>query len=193
MEDAHEVYLHVRVVISVVLGLGLTRILSGLARQVEHPGREKLWGVHLIWAATILVSAIHFWWWEFALERIADWHFGLFLFVIGYAFIFYLLASLLFPADLKGYDGYQDYFLSRRRWFFGLLATSFVFDWFDTLIKGRERLAALGVEYDVRILAMLLLCGIAAWTRDRRFHLLFAALYLLYHLSWIFRLYDRPG
>ena len=37
-----------------------------------------------------------------------------------------LLASLLFPDDMSDYDGYEDYFLSRRRWFFGLFATTFV-------------------------------------------------------------------
>lgn len=193
MEDTHEVYLHIRVIVSVVLALSLTRILTGLARQIEHPGREKLSALHLLWAAIVLVSAIHFWWWEFALERVVDWRFALFLFVLSYAFLFTLLASLLFPADLKGYRGYEDYFLSRRRWFFGLLAASFVFDWFDTLLKGRERLAALGAEYDARIAAMLALCAVAAWTANRRFHLAFAALYLAYNLSWIFRLYDRPG
>jgi hypothetical protein len=34
----HDVYLHIRVIIGVVLGLGLTRILSGVARIVQHPG-----------------------------------------------------------------------------------------------------------------------------------------------------------
>lgn len=191
--DIHEIYLHVRVIISVVLGLALTRILSGIARFVEHPDRHKLSAVHLTWVAVILVSAIHFWWWEFSLEAVRQWRFELFLFVLSYAFLFYLLASLLFPADLEGYEGYEDYFLSRRRWFYGLLATSFVFDWFDTLLKGQARLAELGSEYEVRILLCLLLCAAGAWTRNRRFHLAFAALYLIYDLSWIFRIYDQLG
>lgn len=189
--DSHEVYLHVRVIISVVLGLGITRILSSIAKLVEHPGRERLSAIHLLWVAIILVTAIHFWWWQFALSRVAAWHFGLFLFVIGYAFLLYLLASLLFPDDLSDYDGFEDYFLSRRRWFFGLLVASFVFDWFDTLIKGRERLAMLGTEYDVKLIVCLLLCAAAAWMRNRLFHLLFALLYLIYDLSWIFRTYDQ--
>ncbi len=193
LPDSHEVYLHIRVIVSVVLGLALTRMLSGIAGWVEHPGRRKLAAVHLIWVAAILVSAIHFWWWEFALEGVRQWRFELFLFVLCYAFLFYLLASLLLPGDLEGYAGYEDYFLSRRRWFYGLFAATFAFDWFDTLLKGRERLAFLGVEYEAKLIICLLLCAIAAWTRDRRFHLAFAALYLAYDLSWIFRVYDRLG
>lgn len=191
--DNHEIYLHVRVIISVVLGLGLTRMLSGIARFVEHPGRNRLSTLHLLWVATILISAIHFWWWEFALQQVPEWRFELFLFVLCYAFLFYLLASLLFPADLEGYQGYEDYFLSHRRWFFGLFAATFLFDWIDTAIKGPERMAMLGPEYLVKIVVCLLLCVAAGWTRDRRFQLIFATAYLAYNTSWIFRIYDRIG
>lgn len=191
--DNHEIYLHVRVVISVVLGLGLTRTLSGIARFVEHPRRQKLSALHLLWVAIILTSTIHFWWWEFALQQVPEWRFGLFLFVLCYAFLFYLLASLLFPADLEGYKGYEDYFLSRRRWFFGLFATTFLFDWIDTAIKGSAHMAMLGPEYLAKIIVCLVLCAVAGWSGNRRFHLAFAAAYLAYNVSWIFRIYDRLG
>lgn len=190
---SHDVFVHIRILIGVVLGLALTRMLSGLARFVEHPKRWRLSPLHLLWVLVILVSAIHFWWWEFALERVPAWRFQLFLFVLCYAFLFYLLASLLFPADLEGYDGYEDYFLSRRRWFYGLFATTFVFDWIDTLLKGHARLAELGAEYEAKLILCLILCAVGAWLRNRRFHLAFAGLYLAYDVSWIFRVYDRLG
>jgi hypothetical protein len=38
-------------------------------------------------------------------------------------------------------------------------------------------------------MVVLVLCGIAAWTRNRAFHLAFAAVYLLYLAAWILRLY----
>jgi hypothetical protein len=186
---SHDVFFHVRILIGVVLGLGLTRILSGIARWVQHPGKQHLYPVHLVWVAIILLSAIHFWWFEFGLVRIRPWEFELFLFVLFYAFLFFLMASLLFPEAMDEYEGYEDYFLSRRRWFFGLLATSFAVDLLDTLVKGRDYFAALGPEYPVRIGVMLALCAVAAWTANRRFHLLFAAAYLFYLLSWILRAY----
>jgi len=36
---------------------------------------------------------------------------------------------------------------------------------------------------------VLVLSGIAAWTKDRRFQLGFALLYLAYLVAWILRLY----
>ena len=191
--DPHELYLHIRVLVGVVLGLGLTRILSGLARMVEHPGRNPVSATHLLWVAVILLSIVHFWWWEFALISIGAWRFELFVFLLLYAFLWFVLACLLFPGDLAEHDTYEAYFLSRRRWFFGLFAATFAADLIDTAIKGAEHFRALGPEYPARIAAGIVLCAIAAWTGNRRFHLLFAALYLAYDFSWILRLYDTLG
>jgi len=191
--DPHELYLHIRVLVGVVLGLGLTRILSGLARMIEHPGRNPVSATHLLWVAVILLSIVHFWWWEFALISIGAWRFELFVFLLLYAFLWFVLACLLFPGDLAEHDTYEAYFLSRRRWFFGLFAATFAADLIDTAIKGADHFRALGPEYPARIAAGIVLCAIAAWTGNRRFHLLFAALYLAYDLSWILRLYDTLG
>ena len=135
-ELTHDLYLHIRVIISIVLGIAITRVLSGLAKFVQHPGKLKVYPVHLLWALIVLISSIHFWWWEFGLAAITSWRFELFLFVLFYAFLFALMANILFPDELEEYAGYQDYFQSRRGWFFGLLIVSMLTDWFDSAIKG---------------------------------------------------------
>lgn len=191
--SSHDVYLHVRVVIGIVVGLALTRMLAGVAGIVQHPGKRPLYVTHLLWVSIIFVSTIHFWWWEFGLIQVEVWHFGLFVFVLFYAFLFYLLASLLFPDDMGEYPSYEAYFLSRRGWFFGLFALTFAVDYLDTLIKGRERLAVLGAEYEIKLVACIILSLIAAWTMNRRFHLAFAVLYLVYYASWIVRVFNVLG
>jgi hypothetical protein len=184
-----DIFVHVRVLVGVVLGLGITRVLSGLAKFVQHPGHKRLYPTHLIWLATILLAAIHFWWFELDLARIQPWPFELFVFVLLYAFLFYLLATVLIPDEIEEYANWEDYYFSRRRWFFGLLATTVPVDLVDTLIKGPAYFQSLGFEYPVRLGVVLALSGIAAWTKNRRFHLAFAVLYLLYLISWILRLY----
>lgn len=186
---SHDVYFHLRILIGVVLGLGLTRMLSGIVKIVQHPAHRRLHATHVLWVAIVLVSAVHFWWFEFSLIHIAPWHFSLFGFVLFYAFLFYLMASLLLPETMDEYPSYEDYFFSRRRWFFGLLAATVPIDLVDTLAKGHAHFESLGIEYPVRLGLMLVLCAIAAWTASRRFHLLFALFYLLYLLSWILRVY----
>jgi hypothetical protein len=71
-----DLYQHVRVVISIIVGLCITTLLSGFARFVQHPKREKVSILHLGWAASLLLSIIHFWWWEFRLALVPQWTFS---------------------------------------------------------------------------------------------------------------------
>jgi hypothetical protein len=132
-----ELYSHVKVVISIIVGLGITTLLKGFAQFVQHPKRAKASILHLGWAASLLLWIIHFWWWEFRLAMVQQWTFAIYFFVILYAILFYFLSTLLFPSDLKDYTGYEDYFLSRRRWFFGFLAATFLADIIDTSLKAQ--------------------------------------------------------
>lgn len=183
-------FAHVRVALGMVVGLGIARLLSGLARFVAHPGRQRVDPVHLLWVLSTLLTLLHFWWWQFALTHLPTWRFGVYAFVTAYAALCYLICAVLFPDDLDEYAGYGEYFLSRRRWFFGLLAVSFVFDAIDTWIKGPAHWQAQGLEYPLRIGVYLVLCTFAAVSASTRFQLAFAALSLAYQVSWILRLYD---
>ncbi|HVR49039.1 MAG TPA: hypothetical protein VMS38_04830 [Pseudorhodoferax sp.] len=187
------VFSHIRIVLSMVVSLGIARLLSGLARFVQHPGIYRIYVVHLIWVASLLLSMMHFWWWEFSLAQLQTWRFETYAFVVGYAALYYFLCALLFPDNLAGYTGYRDYFMSRRKWFFGLLAASFIVDVVDTWIKGRDILFAQGHEYPLRAAAHVLLCLVAIRTDNARFHAVFGLLSLLYQVSWILRLYDVIG
>ena len=74
--------------------------------------------------------------------------------------MYYFLSALLFPQDLEEYKGYQDYFLSRRRWFFGFAALTEALDVVDTLIKGEAHLQSLGLEYLVAAGVFILLSAV---------------------------------
>jgi len=181
---------HIRVVVSIIVGLCITTLLNGFARFVQHPRRAKVSLLHLGWAFSLLLAVIHFWWWEFRLSLVPQWTFPIYFFVTLYAILFYSLCTLLFPSDLLDYSGYEDYFLSRRKWFFGLLAATFVADVIDTSLKGSAYLHSFGIEYPIRIVGSLIVCGIAMFTRNRRVQFILLAVFLLYQISFILRLYS---
>jgi hypothetical protein len=181
---------YVMVLASIIVGLGITQLLQGVAQIVEHPERDKLYWVHLVWAAYIFVSALVWWWFEFRFRAVSTWTMQLYLFVTGYAVLIYLLCAWLFPRDLEHYDGYKDYFYKRRGWFFGLLIIYYTVDLADTLLKGVSHFASYGLEYPIAITSYIVLCATAALTRNERFHGVFAVAIFLYQFSVPFRYFD---
>lgn len=187
--SAHDIYPHIRIIMGMVIGLGMTRLLSGVARIVQYPRQQRLSGVHLAWVASVLLSMVHFWWWEIGLYEIKVWTFGTYLFIMAYATALFLLCALLFPDALPGYGGYRDYFFARRAWFFGVLAMTYLLDVVDTLIKGEAHFARFAHEFMIRTPILVILCLVAMRTASPRFHAAFVTLTLAYQLSWIFRLF----
>jgi len=187
---AVQLFTHLRILMGTVIGLGIGRLLIGFAGIIQHPDRARLSATHLIWAVSILVTLVHFWWWEFALFTVAQWTFGDFLFLIAYCVALFMLCVLLFPDDVKEYDGYEDFFMRRRAWFFGFFAVTVIFDIFDSGLKGWDYLNHLDLEYTIQVPVTLALCGIAVVTSNRRFQLIFAIAQVLYQLSWVVRLFS---
>jgi len=169
-----DVYLHVRVLLSMILGLGVGHLLRGVSRIVQHPKKIKVYWVHLVWVLFLFLYMIHFWWWEFYLQKVSEWTFPLYFFLALYATLLFLLCSLFFPDEMSDYDGYRDYYYSRKQWIFTLMTILFAADTIDTFIKGSDYFARLGVFYDLRIGAYILLCVLAILIKDPRFHAFFA-------------------
>ncbi|WP_448951438.1 hypothetical protein [Labrys neptuniae] len=180
---------HVRTVISIIVGLSVGRLLTGLARFVQHPRQQKIYPVHLVWIVFMLLQIISFWWWEFHLINV-HWTFPLYCFVAFYASLFFFMCTMLFPDTMYEYKGFEDYFMSRRRWFFGLLILTFLLDIGDTFIKGRDYTAALGPEYWVRFAAYVSVSAIAMVVSNQRFQLAFAIVALVGEIGWTLSLYD---
>lgn len=184
----HELFPHVRIVMGMIIGLGITRMLTGIAGLIQHPDRYRVSMLHMLWVGSILLELVLFWWWEFGLSRIPNWSFGVYIFLIGYAIVLYLLSALLFPDNVAEYAGYEDFFINRRRWFFGLMATSFILDVVDTLIKGTERWTQLSGDYLIQVPIGLALCLVACVFAQRWVQMSMAAVHLAYQGYWIGRI-----
>lgn len=187
--DPHsqELFAHIRVVMGMVVGLSVTRLLSGLARMIQHPKPHHLSAIHLLWVFSLLVELALFWWWEFALSQLPHITFGKFLFLIGYAFALFLLCALLFPDELDDYADYEVFFIDRRRWFFSVFALTFVLDTVDTAIKGAEYWSRYSADYLAQVPIGLTLSAVAFFSSNRRVQLVIVLLHLAYQAYWIAR------
>jgi hypothetical protein len=183
------IFSHIKVVMGILIGLSITQLLSAVARLVQHPGRVRIYWVHLVWVLFMFLFLLHFWWWEYRLDKIDSWTFPLYLFIILYGVLLYLTCALLVPANLDDYDGYKSYFYSRHVWLFAFFIAIFVTDILDTFVKGSDYLHGLGPEYYVRTAFYVAGSAIAMKTRNERFHAIFAILATIYEAVYILTLF----
>jgi hypothetical protein len=113
---------YVTVLIAIVLGMGITKLVSGLTSLVHHSERVKLYWPHLILIMLVLIIHVQEWWNTYSMLNYR-WRLPVFLFIILYPVNLYVLARVLFPLnfrakviDLKAF--YYNNF--RRIYLFGI-------------------------------------------------------------------------
>lgn len=188
---SHDLFLHVRVLIGVVLGLSVGKLLGGISTFIEHPGRWRASAVHLIWVFWALISVMGFWWWEFRLANVETWSFGSYCFIFLYSACYYLIASILFPEKMDAHASYAEYFKSRRRWVFGIIALTYLLDIGDTWLKGTAYMASLGTAFEIRLISAIIGCSLGAAISNQRFHAVLAVAAVIYQVVWLVAFYDR--
>ena len=129
---------YVIVLISIILGLGITTIVTGVANFVKHPPAGKLYPPYIIWIVLVFVLHIQEWWESYSLQSIEAWRLPVFLFIILYPIALYILAHLLFPADFKA----------------GLATKTFYLDNYSRLFVTAIAVAALGMIHNLFILKL---------------------------------------
>ncbi|MCD9854298.1 hypothetical protein LUD75_06255 [Epilithonimonas sp. JDS] len=181
---------HVKSIFGIILGLGLTHLIKGSVIFIQHPGRKKFYFVHFLWVLYVFLSIVHFWWWEINLKLISKWNFSEYIFLISYILLFYLLCAILYPEDLKDYNSYEDYFYSRKNWFFGILAICFLADMVDTALKGDHYFLSSQPLYYVRISSHFILSLIAIKVRNKTFHTALAVFFIAFEVLYIARFFN---
>jgi len=181
---------YVVVLTGVIIGLAVAHLMQGVAKIVEQPKRVRIWWVHLVWVAQMGLLCMFWWWFEFRLRLIGSWTFQLYAFVLGEAFLLYLQCAFLFPHDLNAHQSFKEYFLARRRWFFGLILANLAIDMLDTWAKCSVYFASLGLEYPITRVVLALLCIAAILSPRERVQGAIVVLVFGYQLSLIARFYD---
>ena len=132
---------YVMVLVSIIIGLGITHILVGVGGIIDRLSRkdDRLEPslAHTSWLGFCFAWLVMFWWWEYRFStRVEDWTFGLYLFLIGYAVSLFLLQVVLVPRSWDGVTSLKDYFLERRAWFYSILLFVTILDQLDSYLKG---------------------------------------------------------
>ena len=87
----------VTVLISIILGLGITQIMSGIADLIHQWEKVKLYWPHLLWVMLVFILHVQEWWLVYELKSVTVWRLPYFLFQVLYPISLFILARILFP------------------------------------------------------------------------------------------------
>lgn len=177
-------YEYLTVFVSVVLGLAIVHLLSGISLILDTRVREKTDWIHGVWTANVFVTALLVWWFNFGLTGVTEWTLLHFLDLVAYSVVLYLMAGLLYPVRGQEVIDFGAHFEANRRRFFTVAVAFQVVDLVDAWLEHQ----ALGSEWSpLRMGLLALFTGaffIGRSTSNRTFHGALAVTWLVVCLMW---------
>ena len=172
---------YLSVLISIILALGMTRVLAGVGEMLQARSQRRLYWVHIFWVINLFVYLIVAWWIFYRWRNEQPWTFFLFLFVLISPTILYLASLLLFPREgiLDESIDYKTHYYANHRAFFILFSLFTPVDIVDSLLKGVPHFLSLGPQYIVSQLLYFVGLVTASITQNRRYHEFYAIFFLI--------------
>lgn len=114
-------------IISMVLGLGVTRMLLGLIAVFRSRHRASVDWLPLAWAAIIFLTQMQYWW---AVTHIPpefqSWSFESFVALTGFTGLLFVCGALLLPpAEMADRESLRTFFEADGKWALPFLALFF--------------------------------------------------------------------
>lgn len=142
---------YVTVLISIVISLGITQILSGVASVLKNIDRVELYWPHLLWIIFVLLLHIQEWWVTYELKNYSPWRLPVFLFIMIYPINLFLMSRLLFPDKFKGKR------LSLREFYFRNYKKQYLLLCFSAALSILYNVFILNLAFSSQVLQVLLI------------------------------------
>jgi cytochrome bd-type quinol oxidase subunit 2 len=183
---------YLSVLVSIVVGMGVSHILSGVGRIMAARHRVRVYWVSLSAAAVTFLGLVQFWWstWEYD-EGVLDNFFSFLVFLLT-PILLYLLAVLVFPDfdDDVAIVSMRDHYYTVRPWYFGVGAAMVLSSTVRNVFVER---AALWTEDRPFECAFLVLMGVGLFARSPRVHAALAVAIWTVFLAMVVLTSLQPG
>jgi hypothetical protein len=180
---------YLSVLISIILGLGITQLVTGLGRLIQARDRVRIYWPAVEWTGLLLLIHVQTWWAMFGLRNVGAWTFAQFFVVLLQPIVLSLLAALVLP-DISA-DTHADLrasYYAQSRWFFSLTVLLLIVSLVKDLMISGSLPAPLNVAAHVVFMAVAA-GGIA--TRNERYHAVVAPIAIALVLVYIGLLFAR--
>ena len=173
------IFEYLGVLISVIMGLGITHLATGAAKLIQHRDSVRLYLPHALWTINVLLFILLIWWGMFWWSGHDSWYAYEYLFITLYAIVLFFLASILYPWEMKEDFDVGEYFLKNRLWFYGVLFLAWCLDIPETVAKSSAGLRPVPAEYFWFVGLHLVIAATGLITRKHIVHVLLPILWLV--------------
>src|SRR5437868_3078297 len=122
-----DAFSYLSVLLSIILGLGLTQLLAAKGRIIRHRERVSVHWLTILWAGILLMIYVQVWCAMYGLRLHRDWTFIAFAVVLAQTATLYVMAAVALPefVDEPMVD-LGAYFDRQHRWFFAFFLATLV-------------------------------------------------------------------
>lgn len=92
------------VLVSLIIGLGLAELLSGIAKAIRNKEEVQFYWVHSLFIAIIFLALLQTWWEIWGVRDTPTWTFIGLLIMLGGPIGLFLISHLVFPENLARSD-----------------------------------------------------------------------------------------
>ena len=186
MNTTTDAFDYISVMVSVNVGLGMTRLLAGIGDYIPIRHRVKTYWVHSCWILVLLLLTVHIWWSFWELRGVRAWTSGEFVWILlGPGSL--VIASYLAVPDLRAESlDLERYYFDTNTAFFGLLAVTIAWGIVTEPILGLRAFLVGFRPLQILAIALVVACAIS---KDRRVHAVatIAILFILSALMFVVR------
>lgn len=172
------VFEYIGVLVSVIMGLGITHLVTGAAKLIQHRDQVRSYLPHMLWTLNVLIFILLIWWGMFSWSTHDTWFAYEYLFITLYAIVMFFLASMLYPWDMPGDIDVREHFSANRIWFFGTLLVAWWVDVLATLVKADVGLRPIPDGYFGFVGLQMLIAVIGIVTRRLIVHVILPVVFL---------------
>ncbi|MBK1877082.1 hypothetical protein [Pelagicoccus mobilis] len=176
MENSGDVFSFIMVMITIVIGFGVTELLSGSARLLRGRKDVRPYWLHIVVVIGVFLAHLVLWWEAWGLRDAPDWTFPGVLFMLTGPVGLYMIANLVFPDDWARCD-FREYYYANARiiWIIAgiitLLTTLFRPIMFDGIILDADNLPSL-----IQLVIVLVVC---IWNKPKVHAILIPIFFLI--------------
>jgi hypothetical protein len=160
------------ILLSIIVGLGLAEILTGIARFLrDRRGHEFRW-IHSAVVLTVFMALLQVFWESWGLQSVGTWTFSAMLLMLSLPIVLFLIAHLLFPTE-RTQANLEEYYFDRSRLIWSLALAGIVAgNTFRPLAFGEP----LFIVDNLSSVPSLISCLVLISSRHRTVHLVLASL-----------------